>query len=355
MTFPAVIANRAAEVTEVAGATVAAHFGDPGREYEAARHGVGLAHRSRRALFRVSGSDRSKFLQALLTSDVAGLKEGEGQASLFLDNKGHVRGALDLWVEDDAVLAGCDVGFVESVLPDLGRYVLGADVSIEDRRDQETVIAVHGAGSEDSLSGAGFPIPAEAPHAHIAGKIAGVEVRFARTPDLGTPGVEVHVPTSAIDNVWAALEETMCDFVPVCVGWNIAEVLRVESGITSFGHEISGEEFPQEARLNEAIAYQKGCYLGQETVARIHYRGQVKRVLSGLRAEFPLTIGAKLISSDNEVGRVTSSAVSPRLGSIALAYVRREESKPGAALDVRVDDEDLGTVRVVSLPFDDRG
>lgn len=355
MTFPAVIANRAAEVTEVAGATVAAHFGDPGREYEAARHGVGLAHRSRRALFRVSGSDRSKFLQALLTSDVAGLKEGEGQASLFLDNKGHVRGALDLWAEDDAVLAGCDVGFVESVLPDLGRYVLGADVSIEDRRDQETVIAVHGAGSEDSLSGAGFPIPAEAPHAHIAGKIAGVEVRFARTPDLGTPGVEVHVPTSAIDNVWAALEETMCDFVPVCVGWNIAEVLRVESGITSFGHEISGEEFPQEARLNEAIDYQKGCYLGQETVARIHYRGQVKRVLSGLRAEFPLTIGAKLISSDNEVGRVTSSAVSPRLGSIALAYVRREESKPGAALDVRVDDEDLGTVRVVSLPFDDRG
>jgi len=355
VTFPAVIANRAAEVTEVAGATVAAHFGDPGREYEAARHGVGLAHRSRRALFRVSGSDRSKFLQALLTSDVAGLKEGEGQASLFLDNKGHVRGALDLWAEDDAVLAGCDVGFVESVLPDLGRYVLGADVSIEDRRDQETVIAVHGAGSEDSLSGAGFPIPAEAPHAHIAGKIAGVEVRFARTPDLGTPGVEVHVPTSAIDNVWAALEETMCDFVPVCVGWNIAEVLRVESGITSFGHEISGEEFPQEARLNEAIDYQKGCYLGQETVARIHYRGQVKRVLSGLRAEFPLTIGAKLISSDNEVGRVTSSAVSPRLGSIALAYVRREESKPGAALDVRVDDEDLGTVRVVSLPFDDRG
>ena len=353
MTFPAVIANRAAEVTEVAGATVAAHFGDPGREYEAARHGVGLAHRSRRALFRVSGSDRSKILQALLTSDVAGLKEGEGQASLFLDNKGHVRGALDLWAEDDAVLAGCDVGFVESVLPDLGRYVLGADVSIEDRRDQETVIAVHGAGSEDSLSGAGFPIPAEAPHAHIAGKIAGVEVRFARTPDLGTPGVEVHVPTSAIDNVWAALEETMCDFVPVCVGWNIAEVLRVESGITSFGHEISGEEFPQEARLNEAIDYQKGCYLGQETVARIHYRGQVKRVLSGLRAEFPLTIGAKLISSDNEVGRVTSSAVSPRLGSIALAYVRREESKSGAALDVRVDDEDLGTVRVVSLPFDD--
>ena len=131
------------------------------------------------------------------------------------------------------------------------------------------------------------------------------------------------------------------------------EVLRVEAGITSFGHEISGEEFPQEARLDKAIDYQKGCYLGQETVARIHYRGQVKRVLSGLRTEFPLTTGAKLISSDNEVGRVTSSVVSPRLGPIALAYVRREESESGVVLDVRVDDEDLGTARVVSLPFDD--
>lgn len=353
MIFPAVVADRAVEVTKVAGATVAAHFGDPGREYEAARHGVGLAHRSRRALFRVSGSDRCKFLQALLTSDVSGLERGEGQASLFLDNKGHVRGVLDLWAEDDAVLAGCDVGFVESVLPDLERYVLAADVSIEDRRDHETVIAVHGAESEDSLSGAGLPIPAEAPHAHIAGTIAGAKVRFARTPDLGTLGVEVHVPTGAIDDVWAALEEAMRDFVPVYVGWNIAEVLRVEAGITSFGREINGEEFPQEARLDEAIDYKKGCYLGQETVARIHYRGQVKRVLSGLRAEFPLTTGAKLISSDNEVGRVTSSAVSPRLGPIALAYVRREQSEPGAALSVRVDDEDLGIARVVSLPFDD--
>ena len=354
MTFPAaVVANRAAEVAEVAGATVAAHFGDPGREYEAARDGVGLAHRSRRALVRVSGSDRCSFLQALLTSNVAGLKGGEGQASLFLDNKGHVHGVLDLWAEEDAVLVGCDVGFVESVLPDLGKYVLAADVSIEDRRDQETVIAVYGAGSEDSLSSAGLPIPAGAPHAHSAGKIAGVKVRFARTPDLGTLGFEVHVPTSSIDDVWAALEETMRDFVPVCVGWNIMEVLRVEAGITSFGHEISGVEFPQEARLDKAIDYQKGCYLGQETVARIHYRGQVKRVLSGLRTEFPLTTGAKLISSDNEVGRVTSSVVSPRLGPIALAYVRREESESGVVLDVRVDDEDLGTARVVSLPFDD--
>ncbi len=129
--------------------------------------------------------------------------------------------------------------------------------------------------------------------------------------------------------------------------------MRVEAGIVAFGREISGEEFPQEARLDEAVDYDKGCYLGQETVARIHYRGQVNRLLSGLRSESPLTPGARLISSGKEVGRVTSAVVSPRLGPIALGYVRRQESEAGAALEVRADGADLGTARVVSLPFDD--
>ena len=353
MSVPVAVADRAAEFTEVAGASVAAHFGDPDQEYEAAHHGVGLAHRSRRALVRVSGSDRSKFLQGLLTSDVADLAPGEGRAALFLDTKGHVRGVLDLWSEEDAIVAGCDVGFVESALPDVAKYVLAADVSIEDRRGLETVIAVHGAGSEESLARAGIDMPDESPRAHAAGEIAGAEVRLARTPDLGTPGVEVHVPTEAVDEVWATLEEAARDFAPIYVGWNVAEILRVEAGIAGFGSEISGEEFPQEARLDEAVDYDKGCYLGQETVARIHYRGQVNRLLSGLRSESPLTPGARLISSGKEVGRVTSAVVSPRLGPIALGYVRRQESEAGAALEVRADGADLGTARVVSLPFDD--
>ncbi len=353
MSVPTAVADRAAEVTEVAGAVVAAHFGDPDQEYEAARHGVGLAHRSRRALVRISGSDRSKFLQGLLTNDVADLAPGEGRPALFLDIKGHVRGVLDLWAEEDAIVAGCDIGFVEAVLPDLAKYVLGADVSVEDRRGLETVIAVHGARSDDSLARAGIDVPDESPRAHAIGKIAGIEVRLARTPDLGTPGVEVHVPTEAVDDVWAALEEAARDFAPIYVGWNVAEILRVEAGVTGFGREISGEEFPQEARLDEAVDYEKGCYLGQETVARIHYRGQVNRLLSGLRSESPLTVGAKLISSDKEVGRVTSAVVSPRLGPIALGYVRRQESEAGATLDVRADGADLCTARVVSLPFDD--
>lgn len=353
MSVPAAVADRAAEFTEVAGASIAAHFGDPDQEYEAAHDGVGLAHRSRRALLRVGGSDRCKFLQGLLTSDVTKLVPGDGQAALFLDTKGHVRGILDLWAEEDAIVVGCDVGFVESALPDLAKYVLAADVSIEDRHGLETVIGVHGAGSDDALTRAGIDLPGDSPRAHVTARIADTDVRLARTPDLGTVGVEVHVPTGAVNDVWAALEEAARDFAPVYVGWNVAEILRVEAGVAGFGREISGDEFPQEVCLDEAVDYEKGCYLGQETVARIHYRGRVNRLLSGLRAGAPLTSGAKLISSDKEVGRVTSAVVSPRFGPIALGYVRREESEAGAALEVRADGADLGTARVVSLPFDD--
>ena len=352
--MPTAVADRAAEVAEVAGASVAAHFGDPEQEYEAARHGVGLAHRGRRALVRISGPDHRTFLQGLLTNDVAGLAPGEGRPALFLDTKGHVRGALDLWAEVDAIVVGCDTRFVGSVLPDLAKYVLGADVSIDDRRGLDTVLAVHGAGGEESLARAGISVPDGSPRAHCMGEIAGVAVRLARTPDLASPGVEVHAVAEAVDDVWNALEEAAHDFAPVYIGWDVAEVLRVEAGVAAFDREISGEEFPQEALLDEAIDYEKGCYLGQETVARIHYRGQVNRLLSGLRADSPLPDGAELILSGQEVGRVTSAVVSPRLGPIGLGYVRREQSEAGDVLDVRVGGAEVGTARVVSLPFDDR-
>lgn len=353
MNAPAAVTDGAAATIEIDGEAVAAHFGDPDREYEAARHGVGLSHRSRRAIVRIAGPDYRTFLQGLLTNDVADIAPGAGREALFLDIKGHVRGALDLWAEEDAIVMGCDVGFVETALPDLARYVLAADVSIDDRRVADSVIAVHGAGSEDTLARLGIDMPEGSERVHMMADIAAVRVRLARCPSLGTVGVEVHVPAASVDDVWTALEDAAHDFAPAYVGWNVAEVLRIEAGIVAFGREISGNEFPQEARLDEAIDYEKGCYLGQETVARIHYRGQVNRLLSGLCSEMPLMPGAELVLSGQEVGRVTSAAVSPRLGAIGLAYVRREESEAGTVVDVRNGEVILGSARIAPVPIDD--
>ena len=162
MSAPTVLGKRAAEQTEVGGIVVPAHFGDPAQEYEAARHGAGLAHHARRALVRIGGEDRGKFLQGLLTNNVEGLAPGEGCQALLLDTKGHVRGALDLWAESDAIFAGCDVGFIEDALPGLTKYILAADVQIDDLWPGQTVLALMGAAADDVLAAAGAEAPAEA-------------------------------------------------------------------------------------------------------------------------------------------------------------------------------------------------
>lgn len=349
---PAAFAERAAEHVDVNGTEVPAHFGDPAAEYRAAREEVALAHRPGRALFRVEGTDRATFLQGLLTADVAALQPGGGCRSLFLDNKGHVRGVLELWAGDDAIVVGCEASFIERALPDLTKYILAADVTVTDQRDDKTVLALLGPGVDGLLDQAGAQPPAPAPWAHRSVELGGATVWLARTADVGIAAIEAHVPAADVDAVWSALALAASE-PPALVGWEAAELLRIEAGVPRIGHEINDAEFPQELRLDDAVDYEKGCYLGQETVARIHYRGQVNRLLSGLRGGAPLPVGAELVSSDREVGRITSAARSPRLGAIGLALVRREEAEAGATVQVRADGTTITEARVTRLPIED--
>jgi len=287
----------------------------------------------------------------LLTSNVVTLGAGEGRQALFLDTKGHVRGSLDLWAEDDAIIVGCDAGFVDQSLADLTRYILAADVKVEDLRPTHTVLGVIGPETERLLRNAGLEAPGSSLRAHVRGTVAGVDVRLARTPGLGAPGVELHVPVQSADAVWKALEEAGGGTIPRYLGWSAAEALRIEGGIPRHGAEITGEEFPQEARLDDAIDYEKGCYLGQETVARIHYRGRVNRLLSGVVSDAPLPAGAELLLSERTIGAVTSAAESPRRGPIALAYVRRDEADAGVPVQCRRGGKIVAEGRVVGLPF----
>jgi len=351
MTLPATVSDRAAAHTEIWGTTVVAHFGDAAAEYDAARSSGGLCDRAWRTLFRVGGDERSSFLQGMLSNDVAALAAGDGCRALFLDNKGHVRADLDVWAEDDALILGSDTDVADKTLPDLRKYVLAAAVTIDDLREHQSVIGVMGPGAVDLLTAAGGRIPAATPHAHVAGDLAGATVRIARSSSLGGSGFEVHAPRQKIDAVWAALEAAGAGAVPAYVGWQAAEVVRVEDGVPYSGSEITGGEFPQELGLDEAIDYEKGCYLGQETVARIHYRGQVNRLLRGLKAAAPMAPGAELLAGEQPVGRVTSVADSPRLGSIALGFVRREEAADGTNVGVRLGDGTVGEATVVELPF----
>ena len=323
-------------------------------EYEAARSGVALIQRPWRTLVSVEGEGRVGFLQGMLSNEIKALAAGDGCRTLLLDNKGKVQGDLDLWVESEAIIMACDAAVVETVLGSLRKYVLATPVQFHELADEQGVVGLVGPEADALLEGAGAQVPPDTTHGHVRASVAGVDVRLARTTTLAAEGLEIHVPREALADVLTALRDA-ADGKLLDVGDEAAEVLRVEAGLPHEGSELTGEQSPQEVRLDDAINYDKGCYLGQETVARIHYRGNVNRLLIGLRLCEPVARGAGLFVLEREVGEVTSVAVSPHLGPIGLGYVRRELAAAGTELTLRTDDGESLTAEVSDLPFQPEG
>lgn len=362
----------AAGTVRVFGAEVATHYGDPSAEYAAARSAVALCEQGWRAVFRATGPARIEFLQKIVSNDVASCPVGEGVRVLLLDTRGKVIADLDVWVEEDGVTLSCDLGAAESALATLRKYVLASPVRFEQRfapqeeRDVEVVVGVLGPGAEDLLEGLGAELPQSRPRGLVRTRIADAPVAVARAPRLATAGVELHVPEEHAAAVCERLAGAGGDAPPRRTGWVTAEVLRVEAGWPRQGAELTGEEFPQEARLDDAVDFEKGCYLGQETVARIHYRGHVNRYLCGFRLLGPAAEGVvdaigplrtevaelpRLVADGRDVGELRSAALSPAVGPLALGYARREHADPGVEMEVQWADGGC-RARVEALPFD---
>lgn len=323
-------------------------------EYEATLSGVALMQRPWRALVSVEGGARSEFLQGMLSNEIQAVTAGGGCRALLLDNKGKVHGDLDLWAESERILVACDAAAVQHVLDSLRKYVLATPVQFLQLGDDVRFLGLVGPEAEDVLKEAGVEVPPSIPYAHVGASLAGVEVRLARTPALAAEGFEIHASREAYGEVIAMLHKAAGGTLPE-VDEQTAEILRVEAGLPRQGFELTGEQFPQEARLDDAISYEKGCYLGQETVARIHYRGNVNRILAGWRSPEPVTLGSDLFHQGREVGVVTSSVISPRFGPIGLGYVRRDLDDPGTRLELQVEDGGSPRIQLSDLPFQQDG
>jgi folate-binding protein YgfZ len=323
-------------------------------EYEAARSGVALMQRPWRALVSIDGEGRTGFLQGMLSNEIQAVAAGDGCRALLLDNKGKVQADLDLWVENETIILACDTGVVESALGSLRKYVLATPVRFRELWGEHSVVGIVGPEADTLLESVGTQVPPRVSHGHVRASVAGVDVRLARTTALAAEGLEIHLPREALTEIVTVLRkaggENLLD-----VGEETGEVLRVEAGLPRAGSELTGEQFPQEARLDVAVSYDKGCYLGQETVARIHYRGNVNRLLVGLRFIEPAERGGRLFAQEQDVGQVTSVAVSPDLGPIGLGYVRREFAAAGTELALLPGEGGSLTARVSDLPFQPEG
>ena len=295
--------------------------------YELARTGVALVDRSDRAKLLVSGGGALVFLQGQVTNDVEALAPGEGCYAAFLNSKGKLRADARLLRLEEAIWLDAE-GYAKQVVDwVIESFSVGLEVHREDLTDERALLSLIGPASAEALDAE----PGEAEHSHVGGE-HGVYVRT----DLG---IDVICQAAEVERVRNALSVDE-------VSQEVAEVLRVESGRPRLGLDMDGNTIPQEAGLNaRAVSFTKGCYVGQETVARLHYRGKPNRHLRGLRLSEPAERAAPILLGEREVGRVGSTALSPARGPIALGLVRHE-AMPGDTVSV------CGApAEVVELPF----
>jgi folate-binding protein YgfZ len=337
-------------------------YGSVAAEYEALHTQAALFDRSHRGRLQVFGERAAEMVSGLVTNDVSGLAPGQGCYAAALTAKGKIIADVRVFVEEGSVLTDAPPRAAEAWATMVKKYVNPRLAPHADVTATLRDIGIFGANARHVTSTiTGVPAPALsalAPYAHVTVDLDGVRAIVASVPELGVEGFELILPSEAFPAMW----QRAMDAGATPAGLEAWEIARVEAGRPEWGIEMDDSTIPQEANFDElhAISYTKGCYVGQETVARVHFRGHVNRHLRGVRTDGsePVPRGATLHDdSGAQVGDVRSAVRSPMLGGIGLAMIRREV-EPGASLTARWNEAGAaeGTIAerkvdVVALPF----
>ena len=285
----------------------------------------------------VSGGDRASYLQGLLTNDIQALTPGTGCYAAWLTPQGRMLTDLHVFESGDMILLDVPAAEMAATLQRLDQFLFSEDVQIADLAATLTSVWSHGPKAavllEQVLTGVqGLALWPEYHNARATFEDAPVVV--GRVSQLGVPGFVVYIEPSRK----AGLERALVDRGAVAAEPSVIEAARIEAGYPVFGVDMTDDTIPLEAGIEErAISFSKGCYVGQEVIIRVLHRGhgRVARRLVALRLDGDGAVaGAKILAGDRDVGMVTSAAVSPTLGSIALGYVHRDFTEPGTALSV---------------------
>jgi folate-binding protein YgfZ len=319
-------------------------------QYDALTGGCGLVDRSERGKLALTGAGAVEFLNGQVTNELVGSKPGEGCYAAFLTHKGKMLGDLRILVAGDnphedpsELLLDTERGALQALFDMIRRFKVGYEAELHKRTLERSLLSLVGPDAMPVAAEAFAFDPTALPEsedAHILARLDGTPMRLIRTHT----GIDVLFDAGAATAVSAALEQAGATRVSEAA----AEIVRVEHGRPRFGVDIDESTIPQEAGLNErAVSFTKGCYVGQETVARLYYKGKPNRHLRGLRLSEPVEPGAALLLGERPVGSLGSSVMSPTLGPIGLALVRRE-AEPGATVSTGA--QGAGAT-VVELPF----
>ena len=343
---------------------IATEFTDPISEHHAVRNSVGITDVSYRGRHRLIGEDRAKFLHRIISNDVESLSIGHGTYATILTHRGKIIADMNISVLEDAIRIDTAPETTEILFTELDKYIIADDVEIFDVTADTGAIAVHGPQSTDLVQSVlGINELTPLPERHNCFREADTLFKYAivcvRTEGTGEVGWTLYTAAEGLVSLWETLMTAGARLDVQPIGWNALESLRIEAGIPRYGTELTDSVIPLEAELEHAIDFEKGCYIGQEIVARMKYRGHPNRLLRGIEIDVNLTshdchsgfLGARVFSGDREVGWITSATFAPTLGkTVALGYVRMAVTEAGSRVRIETSEGPVdGTV--VLLPF----
>jgi folate-binding protein YgfZ len=301
------------------------------------RERAGVVDRSERGKIEVTGKDRATFIHSLVSNDVKGLVPGQGREAALLDVHGKITALLVVHCLPDRLVLETDRQLAEPLASTIDRYLFSERAELEDVTGAHGILTVVGPGARKAAEQAlGAPVPDLERWQHVVVPREDGPVRVVRGDATGEEEYDLWAPVAALPALWERLGEAGAR----PVGRDALEMLRVEAGHVRYGVDVDASTLLLEAPLADAFSLNKGCYLGQEVVARVTYRGHVNRRIVGFRfadARVPPP-GASVKVGEATVGRITSAAFSPGLGvAVALGLVRREHQEPGTRVEVAAD------------------
>ena len=314
------------------------HFTDPHQEHCAVRQGVGIVDLSHRGRLRLTGSDRAAYLHRIISNDVEGLSVGEGNYATILTNRGKIIADMNVYVFEDSIGIETNAETTLSLYQELDKYLIADDVTIEDFTECTGVVGVYGPKSSELLQEVyGFDVGDLREYHNVVHEIDGRRIVCVRANETGEVGYNLCIASESIEWLWDTILTKGRAFGAAPVGLTALDSLRIEAGVPRYGAELSDSIFPGEAELEQAISFEKGCYIGQEIVARMKYRGHPNRLLRGfeIASDNPPQSGDRLFDGDKEIGWMTSAVVSPTFGkTIGMGYIRVAFTDEGSQVEL---------------------
>lgn len=327
-----------AQFKEYFGCVLPESFAGFDDEYRAARESVALIDTNWHATFKLTGPDRVRYLNAIVTNNVQALGEGHGTLALLLNPQGRILAELEIYGMKEELLVRTHASVREAMAATLDKYIIMDDVTLEDATDTMGSMAIEGPRAGAIIAEAtGLSLEGFSELATARVSVGGARCVMARRSHFGGPGAEFIAPREQVAVLWKQLHGSVHAEHGAPIGMKALNTLRLEAGVPWFPADFNDTVIPHEAALEGTyISFTKGCYTGQEIVERVRSRGHVnrRRVALEFSVAEPPAFATRLFAEGKEIGLVTSAAFSPAARTaIGMGYVRREQTPAGSIVE----------------------